>query len=149
MKVILLKDIAKVGKRFDTKEVSDCYGLNYLIPNGLAEPATAKTLKRIEEEKNREATERAIREKLLLKNVEDLDDKRIELNRKANEKGHLFAAVNEGDLVEEIKKQTGLDINPQHILLKEHLKEVGEHEVEVRGGEKTAKMKVVINALAD
>jgi len=123
--------------------------LNYLIPNGLAEPATAKTLKRIEEEKNREATERAIREKLLLKNVEDLDDKRIELNRKANEKGHLFAAVNEGDLVEEIKKQTGLDINPQHILLKEHLKEVGEHEVEVRGGEKTAKMKVVINALAD
>ena len=48
MKIILLKDVAKVGRKFDLKEVSDGYAANLLIPRGLAVVATNDAIKRME-----------------------------------------------------------------------------------------------------
>ena len=146
MKIILLKDVAKLGKKFETKEVSSGHALNLLIPQKLALPATPDVLKRLEKEKAKADGERKIHEDLLLKNIKDLDGITLTIAGKANEKGHLFAGLHREAIVAELLKQTELQIDESFIQLDHPLKEIGEHMVEVKGGGKSVKFKVVIQA---
>lgn len=146
MKVILLQDVRKVGKKYEIKDVADGYALNYLIPHKLAEASTEATVKRIDILRAREAAERKIQEDLLIKNLKDVNGITIELQEAANDKGHLFKGVHQPELVEAIKKQTELDLAPQYILLDKPIKEIGEHTVEVKVQDKSAKFKVNIVA---
>lgn len=146
MKIILLKDVPKVGRKYDTKEVSEGYAANMLIPRGLAVAATPSALKSIGVEKAKEEGERKIHEELLIKNITGLDGATITIKEKANEKGHLFAGIHIPELLKEIEGQTRLQVNAEHILLDKPIKEVGEHTVNLKGAGKTAKLKVVIEA---
>ncbi len=139
MKIILLKDIAKVGRKYDVKNISDGYALNMLIPKGLAVIATADVMKRIDLEKSRDEGEKKVRQDLLLKNLSELDGVTITLEEKANEKGHLFAGVHKLEIIPAIFKQTRLQINEENIILDKPIKEIGSHEIEVRAGNKSAK----------
>ena len=103
MKIILLKDVPKVGKKHETKEVPDGYGRNFLLKRGLAEIATASAIKRVEEIKKTAAVEKKIQEDLLMKNLEDLNDITITLKEKANEEGHLFAGIHKEEIISEKK----------------------------------------------
>lgn len=144
MKVILLKDVAKLGKRFDVKEVSSGHAINLLIPQGHALAATPDVVKRLDSQKKKFEAERKIHEDLLVKNLKDLDGKTLTIVGKANEKGHLFAGLHREAIAAELLRQTELQIDPSFIQLEHPLKEVGEHVVEVKGGEKSVKFKVVI-----
>ena len=97
-------------------------------------------LKKTEEEKKK------IQEDLLLKNLEDLKGVTIEMSEKANDKGHLFAGIHKEELAPAIKKQTRLEILPEHIEMDKPIKEVGEHEVTVKIQEKSVKFKVIVTA---
>ena len=55
MRVILLQDIEKLGKKYDVKEVADGYARNFLIPKSLAKPATEEALKWLETQKEIQA----------------------------------------------------------------------------------------------
>ena len=144
MKVILLKDVPKVGKRFDIKDVSSGHALNLLIPQGLAVSATPDAIKRLEVQKKQAEGERAIHEELLVKNIKGLDGITLTVVGKANEKGHLFAGLHASEIAKEIEKQTRLEVDPSFIQLEYPLKEVGEHAIVVKGGGKEAKFKIVI-----
>lgn len=144
MKVILLKDVSKLGKRFDIKDVSSGHALNLLIPQGLVVTATPDAIKRIEVTRKQVEGEKAIHEELLVKNIQGLDGVTITIAGKANEKGHLFAGLHREEVAKEIEKQTQLQIEPSFIQLEHPLKELGEHEVVVKGGGKQAKFKVVV-----
>ena len=146
MKVILLKDVRKIGKKYDVKDVSDGYALNFLIPQKLAEVSTPKSMQRIDGLKSRDAAEQKIQEDLLMKNLKSLEGVSIELKENANEKGHLFKGVHKEEIISQIKKQTQLDITPEYIVLEKPLKEVGEHEIEAKVQDKSVKFKVVISA---
>ena len=146
MKIILLKDIAKVGKKYEMKNISDGYALNLLIPKGLAVAATADTVKRIELEKARDLGEQKLHQELLLKNLSELDGVTINMTEKSNEKGHLFAGVHKPEIIRAIEKQTRLQIDAEHILLDKPIKEVGLHEVTVKVGEKSIKFNLDIKA---
>ncbi|MFA6552470.1 MAG: 50S ribosomal protein L9 [Candidatus Paceibacterota bacterium] len=146
MKIVLLKDVQNVGKKWDVKEVSDGHAVNFLIPQGLAEDGTAKAVKRAELNREKIEGENKIRKDLLLKNLGDLDGVSIEMYGKANEKGHLFAAIHKPEIVPAIKAQTGLDVDPNFIVLEEHLKTVGEHEIEVKAEGKSVKFKLIIKS---
>mgnify|MGYP003424911185 CR=1 FL=1 len=137
MKIILLKDIAKVGKRYEVKEISDGYAQNMLIPKGLAIAATPDALKRVDLEKARDEGEKKVHLELLHKNLKDLDGVTVSIAERANEKGHLFAAIH---------KQTRIQIAPEHIMLDKHIKEVGAHVVEVKAGDKSIKFTLDIKA---
>jgi large subunit ribosomal protein L9 len=146
MKIILLKDVPKVGKRYETKEISDGYAINLLIPKGLAVAATADVAKRIELEKARDEGEKKVRQELLLKNLSELDGVTITMTERANDKGNLFAGVHKLEIVPEIEKQTRLQIDAEHIILDKPIKEIGMHEVQVKIGQKSIKFNLEIKA---
>ena len=146
MKVILLKDVPKLGRHFDIKDVSDGYAQNLLIPRGLAIAATADALKRTDVERKAVEGERKVREDLLVKNIKDLDSVTITVKGKASEKGHLFAGFHKDAIVAELQKQTELQIDPSFIQLEHPIKEVGEHTITVKGGGKEVKFKLIIEA---
>ena len=72
MKVILLKDVAKLGKKYEVKEVPDGHATNFLIPRGLVEIATSGGLKKVELSREKEAQEKKVRDDLLSKNLQDV-----------------------------------------------------------------------------
>lgn len=144
MKIVLLSDVPKVGQKYEVKEVADGFALNSLIPKGLAKTATDSTLRQIEDLKKNDQVRKKVRDDLLLKNIKDVENISVEVSGKANEKGHLFASIHEEDIVKAIKEQTGLGLDTDHIVLKEHLKEVGEHEVKAKVGETEVSFTVVV-----
>lgn len=146
MKVILLKDIQKIGRKYEVKEVSDGHAINFLIPQKLAIAATTEAMKRFELERAKAEGERKVREELLLKNIQSLEDITLTIAGKANEKGHLFAGLHREAIAEELFKQTRLKIDPSFIVLDHPIKEVGEHTIEVKAEGKSVKFKVSIIA---
>lgn len=146
MKVILLKDISGLGRKYDVKEVKSGYGLNLLIPKGEAIAATPAALKRVELEKAKIDGERKVREDLLAKNIKDLDGVTITVTGKANSKGHLFAGLHREAIATELQKQSELQVDPSFIQVEQPIKEVGEHKISVTAGGKSATFKLVIQA---
>ena len=144
MKVILLKDVAKLGRKFDVKTVSDGHGLNLLIPQKLAIIATPQALKTLEVEKSRMEAEKKIHEELLAQNLKGLSETVLTIAGKANAKGHLFAGIHRDEIAAELQKQSRLQIDPSFVQLEQPIKEVGEHMIEVKAAGKSAKFKIVV-----
>ena len=147
MKIILLKDVPKVGRKYDIKNVADGYALNMLIPKGLAITATVEDIKKIEEKKRNFLTEQKIQGELLLKNLEQLKNTEIYLREKSNDKGHLFAGITKEKLIEEIFKITRLNLDPEAIKMEKPIKEIGEHEVVIEAVGEKAKFKVIVESI--
>jgi large subunit ribosomal protein L9 len=146
MKIILTKDVADVGRRYETKNIADGYALNFLIPKGLAVIATPEAVKKIDAIRGREEGEKRVHEELLLKNLTELDGATVTITEKATPKGSLFAGVHKAEIIPEIQKQTRLQISPEFIVLEKPIKEVGEHLIEVKVKNKSVKFKLVIKA---
>lgn len=154
MKVILLNDVPKLGKRHDVKEVSNGHALNLLLPQGLAIAATPQAMKRALVEKAKMEGERKVHEELIAGNLKSLEGVILTISGKANDKGHLFAGLHKEAIVKELAEQAHVQIDPSFIQLEQPLKTVGEHVVEVKAAgdsanrpwEKSAKFKVVIEA---
>ena len=147
MKIILLKDVPKVGRKYDIKDVSDGHALNLLIPRGLATGATEQAVKKIELLKANDMTEKRIQGDLLEKNLETIKALTLTLKEKANEKGHLFAGLTKEVIAKEVMKATRLNIDPESIKLDKPIKEIGEHKVALEAGGKKADFTVVIEAI--
>jgi len=144
MKVILIKDVKKIGKKYDTKEVADGYALNMLIPNGLAIPATAGNVNMIELKKKGDMLEIAKNEAELNKALNEIKGINIEMTGKVNDKGHLFAGIHKEAIIEAVKKQKGVNISTEHLLLEKPIKEIGDHAITVKVGGREVAFKLVI-----
>lgn len=146
MKVILLKDIPKVGKKFEVKDISEGHVMNFLIPRGLVEIATPKAMQKISQMKEKSDAERKIQEDLLFKNLDTLRGATVKISGKANEKGHLFAGISKEVLISEIFKQTHLNLESEAVVLEKPIKEIGEHKVTIQALNKKAEMTVIVEA---
>lgn len=129
MKVVLLKDVPGVGRKNDVKNVSDGYALNLLIPKKLAVAGTLAGIAQAARLRSEQETERRIQEDLRAKNLSSLDGVTIEMTEKASEKGHLFAGIHKGAIVDALKKQKGIDLMPDVIDLPHPIKEAGTHTI--------------------
>lgn len=147
MKIILLQDVAKIGRKYDVKNVSDGHALNLLIPKGLAQVATPEALKRVEKLKVEDLAQKKIQEDLLLKNLKAVESATLEIKEKANDKGHLFAGVHKEEIIAKMKSEKQIDLLPEFIDLDKPIKEVGNHIVVIKVKDKTAKLKLTISAL--
>lgn len=130
MKIIFLKDIPRIGKKYEIKEVADGYG-RHLVSQKLAEPATKETVARIQSKMATDATMKKVHTELLMKNLEALSGAKITLKGKANEKGHLFASIHKEEVLAELKRSAHLDMNPDYVILDRPLKELGIYEIPV------------------
>lgn len=146
MQVILLQDVAKVGKRYEVKNVANGYALNFLIPRQLARAATPEAIADIEQQKQQKAESQALTEQTLAEALTKLTGTTIEIQSKVNEQGHLFAALHEKEVVAAVEAQTGVIIDKESIQLEHPIKEVGEHTVNVVKGETTGTLNLNVVA---
>lgn len=131
MKVILLKDVENVGKKYDIKEVKNGYGRNFLVQKGLAKIATKETLAWVEMqkeiiEKKSEDDLKKIQEKASV-----IDGQEITIQVKVGEENQLFESVNAQKIAEKLKEQ-GLEIKKSQIILEKPIKEIGEFPVKIK-----------------
>ena len=139
MKIVLLKDIHGVGKKYDAVTVADGFALNNLIPKKFAEYANDAVVLKYAKLKDAEGKNRKMKEEDVIKNLDEITSKEYSITAKANEQGHLFAALHKEQLAE------ALNIDSSFIVSDKGIKEVGEHEVtlKVRDIEKVVKVSVV------
>jgi large subunit ribosomal protein L9 len=116
VEVILLKKVGQLGGLGDKVSVRSGYGRNYLIPSGLAVPATEGNLKAFEE--RRAELEREASEALAAAEArrEKLDGITVTIARKAGDEGRLFGSVGAGDIAE-AARALGLDVEKQEVRL--------------------------------
>jgi len=148
MKVVLLKDVAGVGRKDEIKNVADGHALNLLLPKKLAIIATPMAMAHAERLKSEVDAERKIQENLLGKNLAELASVRIEITSKANEQGHLFSGIHREQIAEELKRQKHLELPHASIVLEEPLKATGEYQIAVKVREKTATFTLIVKAAA-
>ncbi len=134
MKVLLTKDVKDLGKAGEVHEVKDGYGKNFLIGKGLALHATQEILARhAAQEKKRkaeEAQEIAELKELALK----LDKLEIIIKKKLGQNKHLFGAVTKDEIAHALLEQHQIEIDKKHIVSKENIKTVGEHDIDFKLG---------------
>lgn len=99
MKVLLLKDVAKVGQRNTVHEVSNGYAQNFLLARGLAVPATAQRIAAAQKSQVARAEMKAHEIDEVKAAVAKLNGEAVSISAKANEKGHLFEAVHAENIV--------------------------------------------------
>ena len=130
MKIILLEDVRKVGKKDDILDVSDGYANNYLIKNKLAVPLTKRSKelldKRLDEE--RIAEKEHIEELIKLK--KELENKIISFQVKVGAKDKVFGKISTKQIADKLK-ELGYSLDKKCIKLDTELASLGIHEVQV------------------
>ena len=145
MKVILLKDTAKLGKRGEVKEVADGYAINVLIRKGDALMATPAELSKWNAKEASKIHKKELATNTFVQLVDKLDrDPIVITGKKADAKGQLFAQVKESDIVDAIFKSTQFSIDPKQIIIGTNIKSLGKHQVELKQGEQKAKISVEV-----
>lgn len=131
MRLILRKDVDHLGEVGDVVEVADGYGLNYLIPKGLALHATASTVRATQHEQRlREAQIQAAK-----RNAQDFAGEftgvELEFSMRVGEDGRLFGSVT-NRMIEDALQEKGIEVNRRKIVLDEPIKKVGTYDVDIR-----------------
>lgn len=134
MKIVLLKDVKKIGRRFEEKEVNDGYARNFLIPQKLAVPANTPAAKQALEHKGQLIAGQSKEEQKLRDSIAKLTGNTLKISAKVNEIGHLFEKLTAHKISAHIKQDLGLDI-PQNLIEIEPIKEAGTHEIPISIGE--------------
>ncbi len=130
MKVILMRDVAKLGKRYTVTEVPDGYALNKLIPSGMAQAATAENLKRIKARSDKQSSDEGSALEAFSNSFANLKDKPLVILVDDNEQDHLFKAVKVPDIAAAlVAAQYSIPVDSTK--LNEPIKALGEYEVPV------------------
>lgn len=150
MKVILLKDVAKLGKKGELKDVADGYGRNMLIRNRLAELATEGAInKAVEESKNQKDAGKRSHEAMHALRAA-LMERGIVIKKKANTKGELYAGVSPKEILEalrSLKFPLPENLDDTMIIVEAPIKSVGVHEAKIKMGAETTTMKIEVREI--
>lgn len=132
MKIILLQDDKKLGKKGDIIEASDGFARNYILPKKIGVEATSKNmndlkLQKANEEKKAKELLEACRQLGAI-----LEEKTVEVKIKAGEGGKAFGSVSTKEIATAMKEQHNIDIDKKKIQLPESLKNFGSYEVAIK-----------------
>jgi len=131
MKVMLIKDVFKLGRAGDVKKVADGYGRNYLLPQGLAVMATPGVLKQAERIREHATRERTRLNQEFGSVADQLSGVELTFPVKAGETGRLYGSVTTTNIAEEIEKVTGVKVERRQVD-SQPIKMLGVHTVSVR-----------------
>lgn len=132
MKVILVKDVPKLGKKGELHEVSDGYGRNFLLVRGLAIVASEGKIRSIDKERADHAAHEARELQQARELAERLQKVPVRVLARSGEGGRLFGSITSADLAEALKAQHGLEVDRRTIKLDNPLKSLGEHHISLK-----------------
>ena len=150
MEVLLKLDVEGLGKAGEVKKVADGYARNYLIPKGLAVPATAVVQRQVEVQ--RQARQR--RERRQQEEAQQLAARlaglTLRLRAKTGEGYRLYGSITNADIASAIGERVGESIDKRKLDLEEPIKELGEYWVTIRLGREIApQVRVVVEQEED
>jgi len=133
MQLILLQDVANLGKAGELVTVKPGFGRNYLLPEGMAVSASARNVTRLEHER-KVIEKRVAKERANAQSIADrLNGMTLQFERKVGEDDKLFGSVSNRDIADQLKK-AGMDLDHRKIELEHPVKALGKYEVIVRLG---------------
>lgn len=146
MKVILKKSMRNLGKMGDVKQVRDGYARNYLLPRGIAEPATEGAIRawKSAEEKRKKKMEQE--NKVLQQVADKISQVTLSFTRAVSPEGAMFGSVAKSDILKSLKA-ADVQIDKDMVSLPASIKAVGSFDVEIiLSAEVSAKVKVNVTA---
>lgn len=150
MKIVLRQDVPNVGEAGTVQTVSNGYGRNYLIPQGLAVAATAGELKTAEHNLAVKARKVAKQEEQMQSLADRIAGRRLEFVARTGEQGRLYGSITAGDIAERLSAAVGEEIDRRRLVLDDSIRTVGEHSVTVHlVGRLRPQVTVVVTGEAD
>lgn len=131
MKVMLIKDVYKLGRAGDIKKVADGYGRNFLIPQGLAVLATAGALKQVERIRSQAEVRRTEQNSELKDLAAHINGITLVFDGKAGETGKLYGSITTQDVATAIQEKTRYEVRKQQIDM-QPIRTLGEFTAHVR-----------------
>lgn len=132
MKIILLQDDKKLGKKGDIIEASEGYARNYILPKKIGVEASAKNMNDLKLQKANEAKIAQQQLDAAKELAAVLETKQVVVKMKAGEGGRTFGSVSSKEIVAEFKAQHGIELDKKKIILADALKSFGNYEVAVK-----------------
>jgi len=130
MRVILLKNTPKIGKKYEVKEVASGYANNFLIPNGLAKAATAETLQWAKKQRVIAAKTAEGELEKIAKIVQEMEGLEVEIPAKIGDKGQLFEKVTQQKIAAKLKEM-GYNIAKDQIEISQTIDGTGDYDAKV------------------
>ena len=134
MKVILKADVKGKGKKGQMIEVAEGYARNFLMPKGLAVPATADAVNTMRLQEKAKAKADAEAKAAATEIAEKLKGIQVKVPSKGGEGGKLFGAVTGREIAAALKEQHGVDIDSKKLVMDEPIKSFGSYEVKAKLG---------------
>ncbi len=131
MKVLLVKDVYKLGRAGDVKRVADGYGRNFLIPQGLAVLATPGALKQVSRIRTAADEKRTVANKEMSGVAEALSKITLYFPAKAGETGKLYGSITPQMIADAIQQKSGIEVNRRQLDF-EPIRTLGRQNVHVR-----------------
>jgi large subunit ribosomal protein L9 len=132
MDVILLQDVARVGRAGELCKVAPGYARNHLFPKGLAVLATEGAIKQLEQTQAVEAKRQKQLEEEARELASEIDGLTLTIHAKTGEKDRLYGSVTSSDIAEALEKETGRSIDRRKLELQEPIRQLGIYTVPVR-----------------
>lgn len=149
MKVVFLDDVSAKEKKGDIKEVADGYARHFLLPRGLAIPATegaVKSAKKLTDERERK---RQRQHEEFVELAKKIEGQELKFQGKSSSKGTLHGSVTSADIAAKLSDLINVEIDKKKIVLKSSLHKVGSYEVDiVLAKDAAAKINVIIEEKA-
>lgn len=148
MKVILLSDVPKVGKKGEVKEVNDGFGKNMLIKKGLAMAATKEAEAKLAKESKEKSNHQKKLEEKLKTQKSELERRTFTVKVKVGDKGQVFGGIHEKDIIAAIYQKTKITLEKAQIDAHKGIKALGEHTINIKLGHGfSAKTKINLESL--
>ena len=132
MKVILKADIKGVGKKNEVINASEGYVRNFLFPKNLAVEANAENLSKLQAQKDSTQYKKDLEKEEAKKIAEKMKNIMVRINVKTGENGKIFGGVSTKDIAENLEEQHNIKIDKKKIDLKETIKTLGVHIVDIK-----------------
>jgi large subunit ribosomal protein L9 len=147
MKVILTEEVKHLGQAGTIQEVKNGYARNYLLPRGLAKPATPGMVKMIEQQQEAQQRKIAKAEEDNRSLADIIAKQTIRLTARVGQQGRLYGSITGAQIADALSAQIGQTIDRRKVDLEEHIHSIGEYEVPVRlVGRLAPTVKVVVEA---
>ena len=146
MKVILLQQVPKVGRKFDVVNVADGYANNFLFPQKLAEMATPAREAELTKRREAAQAEEDARMSDLREKMAALGEHTLTITMKADEQGHLYKKLHAAEVVAALNDEYDIALPDDAVSLEEPISTMGDHTVSVKAAGETAEVTVQVVA---